>query len=70
MEESSRDETTRATSVSNAHHKPDPNVSWFKYYRDGTPHATSISDARNAYNESALCDEVYCAASASVRKID
>jgi hypothetical protein len=70
MEELSRNETTRATSASNACHKPDPNVSSFKYYSNGTPHATSVSDTCNAYNESALRDEVYRAASASVRKID
>jgi hypothetical protein len=70
MEESSRNETTRAMSASNARYEPDPNISLFKYYSNGTPRATSVSDARNAYNESTLCDEVYCAASASVRKID
>jgi hypothetical protein len=63
-------EANRAASNTNARYEYDPKVPSVKYYSDGTPHATSVSDTRNAYNESALRDKVYCAASASVHKID
>jgi hypothetical protein len=70
MEGLPREEANCAASNTNAHYEYDPKVPSFKYYSDGTACATSVSDTRNAYNESALCDKVYHAASASVRKIN
>jgi hypothetical protein len=65
-----REEANRVVSNTDACYEYDPNVSSFKYYSNGTPRATSISNARNAYNKSVLRNEVYHAASASVRQIN